>query len=153
MKKLLILSCFILSQTFAVEQKVTMSIPSLDLISISGDPSTLTLAKAGAGEDPEPVSDSSTYYSITCNGENRTIKVSLDEDMPEHVTLEIEAEAPVGAESKGKKKLDVTPKEIVKGISNVSESNLTITYTLSATAKAQANSNLLRTVTWTLSED
>lgn len=132
------------------EQTVLMTVPVLDLIDVSGDPQPLVIAVGIAGEDPPPVSDSSTTWSVVTNGSNRYVVASLDENMPTGTTLQLELDAPnnTGA-SNGAQSLSVNPAVLVSNMGSVAQSDMGITYTFSVTTEANPGS-FIRTVTLSL---
>lgn len=130
-------------------QTVAFEIQPINEISVSGDPGALIINSATAGGDPVSVSDNTTTYSITTNETGKRISVTIDADMPAGVTLEVNMVEPTGATSTGNVVLSTTAVDAVTGISNVAETGLAITYTLSATAAAAVTAES-RTVTLTI---
>ncbi len=117
-------------------QTVTFQVQAINEISVSGDPGQLTINSASAGGQLQPATDNSTTYSITTNEAGKKIAISLDADMPTDVTLEVSLAAPATAVSEGDVALSTVAADAVTAISNLAESGLTITYTLSATSAA-----------------
>lgn len=129
---------------------VTFTISSISELAVSGNPSSLTINTATAGNDPTSVTDTSTTYSLTTNNTALSITGAIDTNMPSDVTLGIELAAPTGGTSTGNVNMTTIAQDLVTGISNVAESSLQITYTLSATASAATQGPSNRTVTYTL---
>jgi len=130
-------------------QTVTYKVQAIDQISVSGDPGPLIINTATAGQQPTDATDTSTTYAITTNGTGKKITGAIDTAMPTGVTLKINLLAPTGATSAGNVVLGIIAADLVTGISQVAESGLTITYTLSATVAATPGSGT-RTVTLTI---
>jgi len=154
MKKILFLlflsPLLVLEGADSDNQTVTFTVQTINEFALSGNPGPLTIDSATAGSDPTDATDSSTTYSITTNDTNKTITGSVDSAMPSGMTLSVELAAPTGATSLGAVSLTTTPQNLVTGIANLAESNLGITYTLSATAAATPEGPSNRTVTLTI---
>lgn len=122
-----------------------------DSLSISGNPSTLTISTVTAGSNPNSVSDSSTTYNSITTNTVRNITGKINSAMPTGVTLNVQLAAPVGASSAGSLAMGTTAVNLVSSIpKNTTSTNLTITYTLSATAAASPSASSTRTLTLTL---
>ncbi len=150
---LLLLSMLITQQLFSATNctaNITYSVGSIDCISISGDPATLSVGAATPGQPPTMCLDSSTSYAITTNNTGRNIYASLDSTLPTGVTLGASLVAPSGGTSASEVILTTTPQSLVSGVTNVAESGLTITYCLCATVEAMAVTNATNTVTYTV---
>jgi hypothetical protein len=127
---------------------VTYSIGNLDLLSFSNSNVTLIVDSATAGNQPIVASNSSSTYSITCNGTARKIYGSYAPILSGPV-LSAMLTAPEGAQSLGAVALSDQPTPLVTGIANVSAKNLPITYLLMASV-ANAPSVHQVTVTYTV---
>lgn len=138
------------SAASSTQQTVTFEVQAINEISVSGNPGTLTVSTATAGQQPDAVSDNSTTYAITTNESNKKITVAIDTAMPSAVTLQIQLAAPSGATSAGNVTLSTTAADAVTGITQVAQSGLTITYTLTATVAAGVVGQTTRTVTLTI---
>ncbi|HEX7049325.1 MAG TPA: hypothetical protein VF188_03850 [Longimicrobiales bacterium] len=135
----------------ATTQTVTFEVQAINEIAVSGDPGSLVISSATAGGAPDPVTDASTTYDITTNETGKTITAVLDAVMPTGLTLTIELVAPSVGTSAGPVTLTDVAANAVTGISNVAETGLGITYTLSATAAAAVTATpQTRTVTLTI---
>lgn len=148
-----LLFCLLLTTLQAADTAtatVTFKVSSVNAISVSGNPPTLEVKTANAGEAPASVTDSTTTYNITTNASNQKITASIDAAMPNAVTLSISLAAPSGATSAGFVAMSTTAANLVTAISNVAQSNLTITYKLAATVGASVAGPLTRTVTYTI---
>jgi len=132
------------------QQTVTFEVQAINEIAVSGDPGPLVIGTAVAGSQPTSVSDNTTTYSITTNETGKSIQAALDAPMPTGVTLTIQLAPPTGGTSAGPVALTTTAQPVVTGISQVAESGLGITYTLSATLAAGVVPQQTRTVTLTI---
>jgi hypothetical protein len=120
------------------------------MISISGNPSTLTINSATAGSQPNNATNSSTTYSITTVASGTTITGKLNANMPAGLTLKVQLQAPTGATSVGAVAMTTTAANLITGIGIIAlQTGLTITYTLSATVAAApvASSSVVLTLT------
>jgi hypothetical protein len=129
---------------------VTFSFQAIDEISVTGAP-TLTINSAIAGQQPQPVVNTTSTYSISTNGTNRKITASINNKMPAYTTLEIQLAAPGSGTSTGYTTLSTTAANVVTGISQVAAPNQMITYRFSATTSAGVLTNSC-TVTLTLTD-
>lgn len=118
-------------------------------LSVSGSPGLFTINSAAAGSNPNPVTNSSTTYSGQASTSTTIVGV-INTSMPTGVTLKIQLQAPTGATSAGLVTMSTTSSTLVSGITNSTWTSLPITYQLSATAAAAIQSNVSRTVTFTL---
>lgn len=122
-----------------------------DSLSLSGNPSALTISTATAGQQPNSVSNSSTSYGVITTNTVRRITGSLSSNMPSGVTLQVQLAASSGATSAGSVTMTTTATNLVTSISkNTTAPLLTVTYTLSATAAAAHVSNATVVLTLTL---
>ncbi len=134
------------------QQTVNFQINGINEISVSGNPGTLTISSATAGQDPDPAEDTSTTYSVTTNQENKKIVGKINQAMPQYTKLEIQLAAPTGGSSAGYVELGESDQNLVTGISKLSESGKQISYKFSAQAEAGTLSGQ-RTVTLTLTDN
>lgn len=131
-------------------------VPMLDLaavnsISVSGNPSLLSITTATAGQPPNSVQNSATTYSVTTTAAGVKVLGKISSAMPTGTTLSVQLAAPTGGTSVGSVAMTTTSKNLVTGIpTGVSQSGLQITYTLSATSQATPRSNATRTLTLTI---
>lgn len=139
----------LLAQTSATAI-VTFTISTISSISVSGNPAAFTISAAVAGNPPTSATDTSTTYAVTTNATAQKVQGSIDTAMPTGVTLTITLAAPSGGTSTGPINMNTTASNLVTGISNVAQSGLGITYTLSATASAAPIASATRTVTYTI---
>ncbi len=140
-----------LSATNVATQTITFSIDPITEISVSGDPTPLSASLASAGSDPSDVTEESTFYSLTTNGCSEKVVVCINAPMPTGTGLCVTVTAPNGATSVGCIDLDGSNQNVVTGITQVSQSNLQISYILQTTAAAGIITSTTRTVTFTLS--
>jgi len=132
---------------------LTYQVEAINVITVSGLPD-LTINTATAGSELEDATDTGTY-AITTNEGIKNITAHLDTVISDDVTLYIELAAPTSSGvSSGK--VDITnatsinPVTLVTGIGNVAESDLLITYTLSANTAAGPIESTQRTITFTV---
>lgn len=122
-----------------------------DSLSLSGNPSTLTISTATAGQNPNSATNTSTTYNLTTTLTVRTINGKINSNMPTGITLKVQLAAPSGASSTGSVAMSTTAANLITGIPKATTaSNLTVTYTLSATPSAVAVTNATKTLTLTL---
>lgn len=130
-------------------QVVRFEVNPVSRIAVSGNPSPMTISTATAGSAPTSVTADGTSYAVTTNQSNQKITASLDQAMPNGVTLEISLAAPDGAASSGSIALGTAGADVVTGISVTSASSLPITYRLSASTAVVLPATS-RTVTLTI---
>lgn len=126
---------------------VTFVVQSVRDIDVSGNPGTLTVSPGGA-----PATDSSTTYSVVTNESNQRISAALDSNMPTGLTLQASLQAPSGATSAGLQTLSTSSANLVTGISNVNQTGLTVTYSLTALVSAATAPAATRIVTYTIGD-
>jgi hypothetical protein len=129
---------------------VTFTFQAIDEIAVAGSP-TLIINSAVAGQQPQPVINTSSTYSISTNGTNKRITAGINTQMPANTTLEIQLTAPGSGTSTGYKTLSTVAADVVTGISHVASASKTITYRFSATTAAGVLTDSC-TVTLTLSD-
>ncbi len=134
------------------QQTVTFQVDAINEISVSGNPGNLAVTTATAGSQPDQDTDNSTSWAVTTNGTNKKMTGDIDSNMPSDVTLEINLVAPTGGSSSGDVSLSTTAGDVVTSITQVAESGLTVTYSLSATVTAGTVAQDTRTVTLTLTD-
>lgn len=131
-------------------QTVTYSVNSINEISVTGAPS-LTIVAPAAGSPLADAVDSTSTYAITTNGSGLKITGSLGAAMPTGITLKANLTAPsVGASAGVVTFTAATAVNLVTGITQVAESGLGITYTMSATLAAVVVANATTIVTLTI---
>ena len=129
-------------------QVVHFQVNAVNQIAVSGSPSlAITTATAGSGLTSATATGSS--YAITTNESNQKITASINQAMPDGVSLEVALDPPAGATSAGSVSLGTAGTDVVTGISASASSALPITYRLHATAQVQL-APTARTVTFTI---
>ena len=122
---------------------------SADSLEISGNVSltlnTVVSVGGGLAEDTD-----TTTYSVTNTIGNKKLVGRLNTPMPAHVTLTLQAAAPIGAIASGPVTLTASDQDLVTGIGAIVQSGLALTFTLSATVQAGVVTADSRTVTLTL---
>lgn len=129
-------------------QNVSFTVAAVAEISVSGNPGAMAIVAPAAGSTLSSVTDATTSYAITTNQTGQKITAAIDSAMPSGVTLTVGMQAPTGATA-STVTLGTVAGDAVTGISQLSASNLTITYTLSAELSAGDVSGS-RTVTFTV---
>lgn len=105
-------------------------------LTLSGAPAPLVVSIALAGNAPEPVTESTTTYTLSATDVTSRITARLDTALPPGVTLRVRLAAPPGATSSGPVVLSTTEQDVLRGIPAGSYAGLSITYTLQATTGA-----------------
>jgi hypothetical protein len=123
-----------------------LSISAINSISFASSVS-LTIAGGTAGSGLTAATATSTY-DIISNATDSKLTGVIDLDMPANSSLSVSLGAPAGATSAGSVALSSTAVDLVTGISNVSETNLPVSYTFGADVHTAAS--LTRTVTYVL---
>lgn len=129
---------------------VTYTIGSIDSITVSGNPGTLTINTATAGSTPTNAVDATTTYAVTTNNTARKVTGQVASTMPAGTTLSVNLAAPTGATSAGAVALTTTAQSLVTAIANLAQASLAITYTLAATVSAAQVTAATNTVTYTI---
>lgn len=145
-----LLMCGSMNAADTATATVTFTIGTINSISVSGNPAALIVSTASAGSQPTSATDTSTTYNLTSNATNQKITGAIDAAMPDGTTLAITLAAPTTGTSAGPVNMSTTAANLVTGISNIAQSNIAITYTVSATVSAAVAGPLMRTVTYTL---
>lgn len=130
-------------------QTVHFQVNAVNQIAVTGDPSPLVINTATAGSGLTSATSAGTSYAITTNQANQKITASINQGMPEGVTLEVALGAPAGATTTGSVPLGTAGADVVTGITTAASSSLPITYRLSATPQVQLGPTV-RTVTFTI---
>lgn len=125
---------------------VTFNILAEDDIAFSGNPGIFNLTPGNS-----PVTDNSTTYSVTTNQNNQRISALINSALPTGVTLAVDLTAPAGATSLGLVNLTTVSANLVTGITDVDQSGLLVTYSMSASPSAAIGGPFNRTITYTLS--
>jgi hypothetical protein len=125
------------------------SVAAQDQVQFIAAPGALIIDAAVAGSAPTDVSTSTATYRVkVANGSTKQLVASINSAMPAGVTMTISVDAPPGATSVGPVTLTTTPQTVVTNITNKNfSSNLSITYTLSATSAAGVVASSTKTVT------
>jgi len=131
-------------------QVVRFQVNAVNQLTVSGNPATLIVNSATAGNAPASISASGGTYAVTTNEANQKITASLDQPLPAGVTLELWLAAPTGASSAGDVPLSTAAADVVTGISAIAASALPLTYRLSADPTVRMSTPDTRTVTFTI---
>ena len=136
------------------DQDVTIVVEAVEAISVTPSALTLTLNAPATVGDSLEVTDNSSSYAVTVNTTGNKITGELDAAYSNGIVLYATLAAPSSATSAGQKLLTATAQDLVTGVANVQEDNLTITYTAKAPASASANgAGELQTVTYTITDE
>jgi len=135
-----------------VNYVVNYEVKPLTDISIDKDPRPFVINTAVAGEDPTPVSDSSTSYSFSTNGGAKKITAALDQATPAYTTLTVKLAAPSGGVSSGEVTLGTAPEDLVTGIGRKKAKNLNITYTFYDDVRSGVVPTTVLKVTFTVTD-
>lgn len=135
---------------------VNVEVQAINEIAITGDV-TLTISSATAGQAPDDATGSTTY-ALTTNDAGGTTKITASTDQDPAalgtgtggVDLKVNAAAPTGGATPGAVSLGTTAVDVVTSIDAVSESGITLDYTLSATAATGQLASTALTVTYTI---
>jgi len=135
---ILIIVLLLISFSFVIEagntatQNINITVSTINEISLSNNEVNLMVNAPSSGSNLDKVSDSSTTISYSTNESNQKITAHLDEAMAFGLTLMVEVTSTAG-NSTGQVMLEdeaAGAVDVVKDISNVSESGETVIYTL-----------------------
>lgn len=127
---------------------VSYEVKAISEMTLSGSPTAALVIDTKA--ELAGVSDATTTYDITTNGTAMKITGAIDALMPSDVTLKVALGAPPAATSAGATALTTTAADLVTGITELTATGLTVTYTLSALETAGAVAAGSRTVTYSV---
>jgi hypothetical protein len=117
----------------------------------SGSPGLLRISTAAAGAQPTSVSDATTTLHIRSGtGSAKKVTAQINAAMPANVSLSLTIAPPPGATSLGAVPLTTTARDIVTAIPTGVNTNVSMTYALSASVDAGVVSSASRSVTLTL---
>ena len=130
-------------------QNINITVETINEINISTSDVNLTINAPTAGSQPSEVSDSSTTLAYSTNETGQKITAQLDTDLASGLTLFVNATSTSGT-SAGDVMLEPLPVNVITGLSNVSESGETITYTLIPDMNAAHTTGTTYIVTYTI---
>lgn len=120
-----------------------------DSLDISGNVNlTIDAVMSVGGGLAEDVDN--TTYAVTNTAGTKKLIGRLNAPMPAHITLSVQAAAPLGATSTGTVTLTAIAQDLVTGIGVLTQGGLPLTFTLAATVQAGVVSASTRTLTLTL---
>lgn len=126
---------------------VAIHVGAVSIIALKGTTALTVLPhKAGTARTR---STASASYAITTNEDNRELSASIDEPLPEGVTLVMTVAAPAGGTSYSVN-LSTSPQAVVTGISRVAASGLAISYTMVTASGARIPTSAVRNVMMTI---
>jgi hypothetical protein len=150
------LSCLFAAAAFAAASDtitVNYEVTAINEINIDDASVTLTVSTATAGSNPDQANDTATYDITTnCAADAKKITAAINTDMPSGLTLRVNMTAPTGGTSAGAVALSSTAANAVTAIDAVAESNISMTFTLDATAAAGVVSSASKTCTLTIAD-
>lgn len=118
---------------------------SAQSVTPAGSPS-LVVSTAVAGFELSPATDATATVTVTTSGTNQKILARLSTALPPGVSLTMSIAPPTGATGHGNVSLTTSDQNIVTGLPDATTySNLSITYTLTATTSATIET-IMRTV-------
>lgn len=135
-----------LSASSTANVTVTINVLSENDITFSGNPATFNV---NPGNSPQ--TDTTTTYSVITNQSNQRISALIAPALPSGVSLAVNLTAPTGATSLGLVTLTTSSQNLVTGITQLSQSGLGVTYSVSVTPTATVASGIQTVVTYTLS--
>lgn len=130
-------------------QLVRIQVNAVNQIGVSGAPEPLVINNATAGQGPASVTASGGRWAVTTNEENQKVTASLDQPLPDGISLQVTLQPPAGATASGEVVLGTAASDVVTGMNRLAASALSITYRLTATATATTTTTT-RTVTFTI---
>ncbi|SRR6056297_2565425 len=110
-------------------QNINITVSNINELSLSNNEVNLLVNAPSSGSSLDKVSDSTTTISYSTNETNQKITAKLDKAMADGLTLLVEV-ASTSGNSMGQVMLEDLAVDVVTGLSNVSESGETVTYTL-----------------------
>lgn len=134
-------------------QTVTYNVPTVSVLTISGDVTFPNFTAPAGGQNFTSVISTSSTYSVSNNGgiNSKKILAHLQSAMPTGLTLLATLTAPAGADSISNVTMTTSDQNLVTGIDNGAFSANQIKYTLSAdVTQAQVASGQTLSVTYTL---
>lgn len=132
---------------------LTYTVPSVSVLTVSGNVTFGTFATPAAGSDFSSLSDSSTYYNVTNNAgsTSRKVTVQLGAALPSGISLSASCNAPTGATSSGTTTVpSASAAPVVTAIGNGAFSNNTITYNIFAAVATASVATATLALTYTL---
>ena len=129
---------------------VTIEVLAVSQLSVSGDPSTLTLDTI-VGASFTAATNAATTYSFAHNSAtNQQITGILDATYSGAVTLDVLLEEPAAGGTQSTVTLSTTAQVLMTGIPAASETGLSITYTANAPSSQAPVTAETNTVTFTM---
>lgn len=133
----------------SASQDVIIAVNALNEITLSKSEVNLSVTSPTESEVNEEVSDSTTTMTYSTNESNQKITAELDRGLPTGITLMVEVASASGT-SEGQVVLEEFSQDIITGLSNISESGQTVTYTVGANMFAEPTPGVTYTVTYTI---
>lgn len=125
---------------------VTINILAESDISFSGNPAAFNVTPGNS-----PQTNNSTTYGVITNQSSQKVSALYSPALPSGISLAVNLAAPTGATSLGSITLSTSSQNLVTGITQVNQSGLTVTYSVSVTPTATVASSIQTTITYTIS--
>lgn len=137
----------------AVDQTLNFTVPAVSSMGVSGDVTFAALASPAPGSNFTAVTDSSTSYSLSLNGQSTTsISAKLSSALPDGLEVAVSLAAPSGsgATSAAKTVLTTSDQPVLSGLAGGVSSGNGITYDLTADMAKAPTGAVQTVVTYTL---
>ena len=147
-----------LAQDASASQDVTIEVLPINVLEIPVGTVTMTIDGVDPATGlPQPVTDASTSYNVTTNGDTMKITGALDSEYGDGLTLRVLLAVPTasGSGNSGtavQRTLSTTSQDLINGMARVSDTGMAITYTAEASVEVLPNTSDTRTVTYTLTD-
>lgn len=150
------LSCVFAATSFAANSDtitVNYAVSAINELNIDDASVSLTVSAATAGANPDQASAGATYDITTnCATDAKKITAAINTDMPSGLTLKVNMTAPTGGTSAGAVTLSSTAANAVTAVDAIAQANISMTFTLDATAAAGVVASASKTCTLTIAD-
>lgn len=120
-------------------------------INVAGPPAAIVVNTAVAGNEPAPVTRTSSYTLLVKGKGAKHITASMGSNMPAGTTLSLNMAAPSTGVSSGPINLTIVDQTMVSSINNFNPAEtMAMTYVFTATVAAGVITSRNRTVTFTI---
>jgi hypothetical protein len=135
---------------------INYEVQAINELNIDGASVTLTVTGASTTAGAQPTSAAAnTTYDITTNVSNpahKKLTAAIDSDMPAGLTLTLDVTAPSTGTGAGSTTISHTAADVVTAISAVAESDIAMSFGMSANVSAGTVSTASKTLTLTLTD-
>ena len=153
---LIVIFCFsaLFAQTRNSSIIINYTVPEVISVTINEPSRDLNLNYGGAGGSIYDAREVNATYNISVQStRTKNLLAHLNQNMPNHINLELRAVAPNVGSSNGFVSLTTSPRILVSGINNVHQKNLLLNFRLRADLGAPATPTpQTRVVTLTISD-